>query len=136
MPATDTSPDTIDEAQQVTITATSTSDPSQSGTAIVNLLTTDATIAIQFNSTPEPCPAGHYALFGASSDVIESFTWASYPPGFGSIVPTSANGSTATYYAPQSPSTISPQGVQVTICAYGSNGSTVGMGSINLFVVP
>jgi len=130
-----TAPDTIDEAQQVTITATSTSDPSQSGTAIVNLLTTDATIAVQYDSTPEPCPAGHYALFGTSSQVIDSFTWASYPPGFGSIVPTSANGSTATYYAPQSPSSIPAQGVQVTICAYGSNGGTVGMASINLFVV-
>jgi len=130
-----TTPDTIDEPRHVTITATSVSDPSQSGTAIVNLLTTDATITVQFNSTPEPCPAGHYALFGASSQVLDNFIWASYPPGFGSIVLTSANGSTATYYAPRSPDMILPQGVQVTICAYGNDGSTVGVASINLFVV-
>ena len=130
-----TTPDTLDAPQQVTITATSTSDPSQSGTAIVNLLTTDATITVQLNSTNEPCSAGHYALFGASSQALDSFNWASYPPGFGSLVPTSANGSTATYYAPQSAATIPPQGVQVTICAYGNDGSTAGVASINLYVV-
>jgi len=130
-----TAPDTIDQAQQVTITATSTSDPTQSGTAVVNLLTTDATIAVQYDSTPEPCPAGHYALFGVSSEVLDSFTWASYPPGFGSIVPTTATGSTATYYAPQSASSVPAQGTQVTICAYGTSGAVVGMASINLYVV-
>jgi hypothetical protein len=124
-----TAPSSVEGSTSVTVKATSSSAPSDTGTATIQLMPTEAVAIAPASQTLTP---GQSVQLAASSPDLVDYTWQVYPIGVGSILANDANSAQATYTAPTSVKTPT----EVMVAAYSLGDAGVGIGLARITVNP
>lgn len=122
-------PESVDEACLITMKAVSISDPSKTGTATIQLATTEK---VTITPASANLTANQILSLQASADTLSDFTWVSYPTGVGSVAADDNDSSLATYTAPASVASAT----RVTIAAYGIDDGVAGIGLAQIDLAP